>query len=255
MPLKAKILIYLKNPIPTRELLPERIHGLFFSVLPQKIGDALHNRQGIKPFTICCLNYFQTENFENSPETDRLILLVSFLDEGIFPYFSEGFVFNLKNSQISNREVKKATILNLSHLLYEELYNPLELKEEMFFNFLTPTTFKKGEFDYPLPDPVLIFKSLSQKWNEFANSEFKIEISPKEVVKAVQVADIFIKTRKIWLSKNSKIVGFTGKVLLKLKTKDQELLKRLNTLYKFSEFSGIGRKTPMGLGMVEFSKK
>jgi len=246
MPVKLGLILHLEKPVRVKEIYPERVHALFFSILPEDISEKIHSQKSIKPFTICFEKFFK-ENGKN--EVSKLKLKVTFLDDSLFPYFSQGIILGKKKLHIGSAEIRKKGILSVEHRSYEELIENAEEKKDFLFYFKTPTTFKKGSSDYPLPEPVLIFKNLLKKWNKF--SPFKIELSPKELSKFLQIGGIWIKTRKISLSPDGKAIGFYGRVFINVRTEEKETLRKLSALFSFSSFSGIGRKTTMGMGSVE----
>jgi len=134
---------------------------------------------------------------------------------------------------------------------YETLYEDSEVKKTLVFDFITPTTFKRGKKDYPLPDPKLIFKGLIRKWLFFSGK--KIDTDLKKVIEEdIEIMGAWIRTKKVTLS-GGKITGFTGRVVLHINNNNKDVLKWINTLARFSEFAGIGRKTTMGFGMVKLT--
>jgi CRISPR-associated endoribonuclease Cas6 len=110
--------------------------------------------------------------------------------------------------------------------------------------------------DYPVPDPSLIFKSLLRKWNTFSPESLKFKNIPiKLLSENLQIGGLWIKTEKKIVLRTGKLTGFTGRVFINARTSNQNLLKAINTLSLFSEFSGVGRKTTMGFGKVIFNSK
>jgi len=246
MPIKLKLILHLKKPIKIEEVYPNRIHALLFSILPENISEKIHSQKNIKPFTICYEQFFK-RNKEN--ETSTLKLKLTFLDDSLFPYLSQGIILNKKKLYIGSTEITKKNISSIEHLSYEELMENAKEETDFLFFFKTPTSFKKGNSDYPLPEPVLIFKHLLKKWNKF--SPFKIELSTKDMSKFLQVGGAWIKTKKFHISPNGKAIGFYGRVFINVKTQEKGILRKFNTLFAFSPFSGVGRKTTMGMGNVE----
>ncbi|WP_456438341.1 CRISPR-associated endoribonuclease Cas6 [Desulfurobacterium sp.] len=248
MPVKLGLILHLEKPIKIKEVYPKRVHALFFSILPEDISEKIHSQKSTKPFTICFEKFFR-ENGEN--EVSKLKLKVTLLDDFLFPYFSQGVILGEKKLYMGSTAIRKKEILSIEHKSYEDLIGNTEENRDFLFYFKTPTTFKKGSSDYPLPEPVLIFKNLLKKWNKF--SPFKIEISTKELLKLLQIGGVWIKTRKFSLLPNGKTIGFYGRVFINVRTEKKETLRKLNILFNFSSFSGIGRKTTMGMGNVELS--
>jgi CRISPR-associated endoribonuclease Cas6 len=154
MPVRLGLILYPEKPIRVEEVYPERVHALFFSILPENISEKIHSQKGIKPFTVCFEKFFREDG---EKEVSKLKLKVTFLDDSLFPYFSQGIVLGKKRLHIGSTEIRKKGILSVEHRSYEELIENAEKKKDFLFYFKTPTTFKKGSSDYPLPEPVLIF--------------------------------------------------------------------------------------------------
>lgn len=242
MPVKVRILFYLEDSIPVKELFPERIHALFFAVLPEKISQEIHSIGGIKPFTVCSDAFF-LENEES--EVKKVKLTITLLRDELFPFLSEGIILGRKLN-IGGIKITGRKIVSLKHKTYEELVEEGKATKDFLFYFKTPTTFKKGDADYPVPEPVLIFKSLLKRWNSY--SERKFQLSSEKLRKTLQIGGLWIRTRKLPVSQNAKLTGFTGRVFINARTEDEDTLRKLHTLSLFAEFSGIGRKVTMGFG-------
>ncbi len=244
MPIKAKLFFKLEKPTNKTSLYPERIHALFFSLLPFSISSKLHSEYKLKPFTLSFQKYFTGKEEEIS----HFILDITLLEDSLFPYFSEGMIVKKEHLSIASIPIIKKKILSIEHKSYKELLENKGDNKDFLFYFETPTSFRKGKFDYPLPEPTLIFKSLIRKWNFF--SPQKINISAKELSSALRLGGAWIKTKKVSLSEKNKLLGFYGRVFIDAPTDKPSLLKLLNALYLFSPFSGVGRKTTMGAGKV-----
>lgn len=117
---------------------------------------------------------------------------------------------------------------------------------ELTFNFLTPTAFRRDNRYIFLPEPALIFQNLIRKFDSTGEEEmFSYELL-REIDDSVNISKYNLSSRLFYLEK-TKIPGFVGSVSLKSHT-NKEILKILNLLNKFSEFSGTGIKSSMGMG-------
>ncbi len=123
-----------------------------------------------------------------------------------------------------------------------------EPRKEVELVFATPTAFKAGDLDLPLPVPRLVFGSLLKKWNAF--SPYPLGISVQELERKVALAEARIGT-KIFFDGRSHIVGFVGRARFRvLRGASPELLRAVNSLVRFAFFAGVGRKTTHGMGLV-----
>lgn len=111
--------------------------------------------------------------------------------------------------------------------------------------FLTPTSFKvnSGQEIQPFPLPESVFGSLYRRWNEFAPEELRF---PKIQWHGL-VTDYDLKTQKLGV-KNLAQVGAVGWVRYRFPDPEQARIARI--LAHFALFSGVGRKTAMGMGQV-----
>lgn len=111
-------------------------------------------------------------------------------------------------------------------------------------NFVSPTSFKQQEVIQSFPLLELVFDSLLRKWNSFV--PVGGELPPCEWKGWVSYYDL--KTQVIQL-KNRTEIGCIGSV--KYQFKEPIQAKIATTLAHFAEFSGVGRKTAMGMGQVK----
>jgi len=257
MPVKFSIDLNLKSKVDAPFLItPDVLHGFFFSLLPPSIAENLHKPSIYKPFCIWAPKIFKfLQNNQPSEGNSILTLTVSFLKDEFFSPFLFKLTENLKNLFLGPYEVSLlqnfgSLIKNDEYIAFEDFLR-IQPKTYLYFQAITPISFKKGQIDYPLPDPKIFFKSLINKWNYI--SPFRIEVDLRKVLEE-KLCIVYgkIRTYKIRLSLGSAVTGFKGKVVFYGKDLTDEELKWLNILGYFSRYAGVGRKTTMGLGMVEF---
>lgn len=115
--------------------------------------------------------------------------------------------------------------------------------KDIELNFLSPTSFKQSQNIQNFPLPELVFGSLHRRWNAFAPEEYKLpDIEWMGLVSAYE-----LKTQALKMEGGAEI-GAQGWV--KYRFKDDEQAKIANILANFAFFSGVGRKTSMGMGQV-----
>ncbi len=256
MPLKfeIKLSLKLKNEVEQPPLItPDLLHGFFFNLIPKKLAEELHRPSRYKPF---CL--WSKDIFDPQGPYEELTVTISFLKDEYFPQILAELLEDKKNLFLGPYGVRLQKfegrlIKNDQYLSYEEL-RQIKPKPYFYFYFQTPVSFKKGDIDYPLPDPELVFKSLIKKWNYFA--PFRVEVDLKKALEE-KLCVIFagIRTHNIRLSLGTGVTGFTGKVIFYGKNLTEEELLWLNILGIFSNFTGVGRKTTMSLGMTKFEAR
>lgn len=265
MPIKFSLPLRLSLPGKPKAsylITPDHLHAFFFSLIPEELAEAFHKPAKYRPFCVWAPQIFKfnfSEEERNSPP-EEITITISFLKDEIFPPFLSSLfkIFQKKENPklfLGPYRVKfysknePPLLKHDEYLVYEN--SEISLKPLLSFRFITPASFKKGEVDYPLPDPKLLFKSLINKWNYFSPVKIPVDLRPA-IDEKLYIVHTSIKTYKVELSLGSAITGFVGKAIFAGKNLTEEELKWLAILGNFANFAGVGRKTTMGLGMTKF---
>ena len=121
-------------------------------------------------------------------------------------------------------------------------------------HFLTPTAFKSGGKYIFYPDLRLIYQSLMQKYSASSN---EWEMVDEETLEAISERSEIIKFRLQTVPfpiEKVRITGFCGQITIKV-TGPETLARYVRMLLQFGEFSGIGIKTAMGMGAIQYSQE
>ncbi|WP_461829816.1 CRISPR-associated endoribonuclease Cas6 [Aquifex sp.] len=240
MPIRIKVSLSATNKIPN--LLGDDVHALFFKLLDKETANTLHSGYKEKPFSL----WFKTSE-------NLLTLYISFLQDELARIFIRSYLLGEELLEFMNIKFKKNLNLKIEAKdirSYEKIYKDAPLRTVVKLKFITPTTFKKGKYDYPVPEPELIFRSLMRKWNKFA--DYKPGIDLREAFREkIIISSYELRTKKVYFRNLGKAVGFLGDIILEFHEKDETILKWLNALLNFGEFCGVGRKTTMGMGRTE----
>lgn len=122
---------------------------------------------------------------------------------------------------------------------------------EILLSFLSPTSFKQKQGIQPFPLPELVFGNLRRRWNAFAPEELHFQQIEWEGL----VAAFELKTLALKMEGGAEI-GAKGWV--RYRFGDREQARIATILAHFAFFSGVGRKTGMGMGqarlLTEFSE-
>jgi CRISPR-associated endoribonuclease Cas6 len=133
-----------------------------------------------------------------------------------------------------------------------EKSNYLVSHKSFTIHFLTPTTFRYYEEDYPFPRADLIFGSLCERWNRLSDS---LTFDSEQLKSIAQQYLIPIKwkgeTRRVNLSSKAGVTGFVGSFTFDMKALPEEYRRIFIILVEFALFSGIGRLTGQGLGNIK----
>ena len=129
---------------------------------------------------------------------------------------------------------------------YAQLYEQAsDCDRQIDFSFCTPTAFRQSKFDCALPTRELVFNSLINRWNQYSGIEL-----PKTLVEYIFPSFFDIRTEVVADSR-SKFIGCVGAMNFRILGDVEPLvIKQINALADFALYSGVGRKTTMGMGMI-----
>lgn len=118
--------------------------------------------------------------------------------------------------------------------------------------FVSPTFFARKGRDLPLPDPVLVMRSLASRWDAHAPLELAL---PADVLtgllNSVHLNEMTGETRRAQVSGAMWQTGFVGVARLALtKAGDHVTAQVFTALARFAEFAGVGAQTTHGFGAV-----
>lgn len=135
-----------------------------------------------------------------------------------------------------------------NHIGYDELASA-EFDRTVTWRLVTPTMFRQGGVNMPLPVPRLIIRSLIERWNALSGRPFPdgtLELLDIHVA----ITDAEIRTRVEKAGRMS-IVGFLGDVTLGIDRHAQpDVLQAFATLSAFAPYCGLGAKTAQGFGQT-----
>lgn len=126
---------------------------------------------------------------------------------------------------------------------YESLAQSLPLSD-IQLSFLSPTSFKQKQIIQPFPLPDLVFGSLQRRWNSFAPENLQFPACEWQGL----VSAYDLKTQALRLEGGAEI-GAQGWVRYRFRNPEQA--KMASILAYFAFFSGVGRKTTMGMGQTQ----
>jgi len=226
------------------------------------LSKKIHDEHSIKPYSVSPL---KPDGFKKKVSSGIWIIeegknysfYVSLLDEET----ARIFIRVVMSKPIEILNLGKITFrlesLKVVRKSFEELFDESKREELekgrsdiLRVRFHTPTQLKMFEVDYPiiLPIPYLIFGNLVRLWNEFSKIKIDLTEFRNWVKNNVFVREIKVVSREVDLGKPGKVVGFKGKVGFLVREGKYKGL--IFTLSKFAEFSNVGEKRTMGMGVV-----
>jgi len=276
-----------ESPIPPGFTSGKHLHALFLSLVSSvdaDMGNQLHANQANKSFTLSPLQLLRQHRGQPKDSVDANLRWtyrkpispgtscwwrISLLDDGLFGRLNQLWL-NLNPDHpwhLGPADLHITSILGTpqstqpwaSFSNYQHLYEQAsEQERKLILQFYTPTAFRQGKYDSAMPTPDRVFGSLLRRWNHYSGMEFSTDI-----LDAVQPSHFDIRTevatdpRSQFHHTGAKInpcnqfTGCVGKVTYQvLGNVDTVTLKQLNTLADFALYAGVGRKTPMGMGIT-----
>lgn len=256
------------SPIPPGYLTGKHLHALFLTLVSsvdRNLGDRLHEQKTEKAFTLSPLQV------SNRPHHDRTLQWeyrqpvlaatacwwrVSLLDDSLFSHLTPLWL-NLNPTHpwhLGPADLQITSILGTAQSTqpwanfcsYAQLYEQAsDSTRQLTFSLCTPTTFRQGKYDSALPTRECVFQSLLNRWNRYSSMTF-----PETLIEFLFPSFFDIRTELVNHS-SSKWAGCVGMIGYRiLGDADAVVIKQLNTLADFALYAGIGRKTPMGMGML-----
>lgn len=260
------------NIIPTSPIYPQfltgrHLHALFCTLVShvdQELGDRLHGEKSDKAFTVSPLQTHKPKSRDNilqwqhpqpiSPGTPCW-WRISLLDDTLFGSLTQLWL-NLNPEHpwhLGSADLHITSILGTPQskqpwanaCSYAQLYEQASINERQFsFSIATPTAFRQKQYDTALPSRDSVFNSLLNRWNKYSNIDFN-DITLESVF-----PNFFNIRTEVATDSRSKFIGCVGEISYRLMEDLEPIqIKKLNALADFALYSGIGRKTPMGMGM------
>lgn len=266
MPYSLILNLLPRSPIPQAHLSGRHLHALFLdlvkSVDPELATD-LHQQQSEKAFTLSPLQVGNPTGSTLQWQHDRPIPAgtpcwwrISLLDDELFGKLMHLWL-NLSPSQawhLGAADLQVVSVLGTPQATqpwagfstYKQLFEQASEEErQIHLQFCTPTTFRQTKYDSALPTKEAVFQSLLRRWNHYSNIPFN------EVILEPIYPSFFNIQTEIAIDSRSKFIGCVGNLTFQiLGDIEPPIIKQINTLADFALFTGVGRKTPMGMGMV-----
>lgn len=251
----------------------------------------LHDSQKAKPFTTVLLpqtvepkprqHHLSTTGRHRSPHADdpeEVKIRITLLDDALYPLVSQFFLQHL--SGLPLLRLGQSALL-VSRVLttpasgepwagfarFEELLaGAAEHETSWTIHFATPTAFKAGDAELPLPIPRLCFQSWLHSWDEHAPVPFfHDKATRKTFLMEVVEGNVSVTYSPLRLQRptfyfdgtRTREQGFVGTCRFAVRpTKVAPYYRKiLAALTHYSFYAGTGRKTTMGMGMTRRLEK
>lgn len=267
MPYSLVLNLLPRSPIASGYLTGRHLHALFLTLVSSvdpPLGTYLHDNSADKAFTLSPLQIQGNSRREMMLwEHNRAIPAgmpcwwrISLLDDELFGKLTQLWL-NLNPERpwhLGSADLQITSILGTPQqgqpwanaCPYAQLYDRASDRDlSLSFQFATPTAFRQGKHDCALPNRESVFQSLLNRWNKYSTIEFTD-------VKIESLFPSFFDIQTVIArDSRSKFIGCTGEMTYRILGEvEPDRVKQLNALADFALYSGIGRKTTMGMGMV-----
>lgn len=217
-------------------------HGWIMEQVEREYGDRLHAAT-LKPFS----QYLKYDR-QNGQYILCLQTLNAEAKEKIIEPIKDKKEIQLKEKSITARiETVKIWPETSYNALTEKYYLNVKPERYITIDLQTTTSFSVAKRYLNYPSIFHIYQSLVNRWNAFSTT---IKLTDDAVLKHLtnytHLSDYRLQTQ-IYTVGTGKIKGFSG--TMTLCTKGPETMVNLaNLLFAFSNYSGIGIKTALGMG-------
>ena len=255
-------------PIPPGYLSGKHLHALFLTLISsvdKDLGDRLHAQQTSKAFILSPLQRCDCRSLNHTLRWSHATLIpagttcwwrVSLLDDTLFSQLTSLWL-NLNPERpwhLGPADLQITSVLGTpqstqpwaGYSAYADLYqNASDSDRQIDLAFCTPTAFRQGGFDTSLPTRDLVFNSLLRRWNQYSDREFS------ELPLTSLYPSFFDIRTELVTDARSKFIGCVGAVTFRIMGDvGPDAIKKINALADFALYAGVGRKTPMGMGMA-----
>ncbi|MEJ6480389.1 CRISPR-associated endoribonuclease Cas6 [Nostoc punctiforme UO1] len=271
-----------QSPIPLQYLTGRHLHALFLTLVSSvdsTLGDRLHDSTADKAFTLSPLQISNTNSpilkggkggsklqyshQQPIPAGTPCWWRISLLDDTLFGKLTQLWLnlnpnhpwhlgpadLYITSIQGTPQSIQPWANASTYAQLYEEasdVCDRLRLRNSSInLTFSTPTAFRQGQYDSTLPTRESVFNSLLSRWNKYSGIEFT-----QIAIESIFPSFVNIHT-EILADSRSKFIGIIGEVTYKILGEIEPIqIKQINALADFALYSGVGRKTTMGMGMM-----
>ncbi|BDI17699.1 hypothetical protein ANSO36C_35010 [Nostoc cf. commune SO-36] len=261
-----------QSPIPPQYLTGRHLHALFLTLVSSvdsTLGDRLHDSTADKAFTLSPLqtnspllkggrggSKLQYSHQQPIPAGTPCWWRISLLDDTLFGKLTQLWLnlnpnrpwhlgpadLYITSIQGTPQSIQPWANANTYAQLYEEAS---DRNSSINLSFSTPTAFRQGQYDTTLPTRESVFNSLLSRWNKYSGIEFT-----QIAIESIFPSFVNIHT-EILADSRSKFIGILGEVTYKILGAIEPIqIKQINALADFALYTGVGRKTTMGMGMM-----
>lgn len=234
----------------------QMVHAWFLDFIKQRdpaLAQALHDDESEKPFTLSMLNGVRRVKGNAvmiAPGETPTVRLTA-IDEAIETMLHE--VALVPSVTLHHHELSIVSRKSDSCSFEELARQRREPARKFAVRFASPTAFRSGRENLPLPVPETVVSRLASKWNRYAPDSLLID-QPHVVATAVWLSRCSIRTDYLAFEEGDNRygqVGFAG--ICEFMVDDRaapDVARVVEALFRFAYFAGVGYKTTMGMGQA-----
>lgn len=222
------------------------LQGVLMQNIKAEYAGLLHE-QGPKPYSQC-VRYEGGQNIwyirTLSKEAYNQILEPLLKDE-----FSE---FYLEHNEAKVYIKKKQLVQVPMSQMISDFYGE-DAKRLFTISFLTPTAFKKDGRYHFFPDIYNIYQSLMQKYDAVSRNESMMDMETLEqMTQFTQIVSYNLRSTSFSLE-GIRIPAYMGNIVIRING-SQTMANFARLLLQFGNYSGVGIKTAIGMGMIRVAE-
>lgn len=265
MLLSAVLALRPTQPGSQRAFLGKAAHAFFLRLVSEadaELATALHDQSENRPFTVSTPMTLRMGRATGAPVAgyDQVLRITSYapdlsrlLVQRALPRLPQRIalgddVFSVRGVFVDRDFHPLGDQTSYEQLADRYLLSSQRPPARVKLHFASPTTFRSGDKNVPLPLPGLVFGGLADRWN--AHSPITVPADTRSYAEEhMAIAQCAIRTRTIDIA-GGKQVGFVGSCSYLALVNDAYWQRIIGLLAAFAFYSGVGYKTTMGFGQT-----
>jgi CRISPR-associated endoribonuclease Cas6 len=249
------------QPLENVTLFPQyttALHGWFLDRIRQDdpaLSRILHDEQDEKAFTLSPLDGL-IESAGDKIElhtSNTYTWTLTLFSHPVVEWAQKWLQKSLKTIDLRHASLTVQSIfISLAPTTYQNLWQPAN-GHSIALTFLSPTSFRRKGYHFPLPLPLNVFQSYLRRWNTFSQPIIEADPFLAWVDDNVIITRHQLRSSKVSAGKKGAVTGFTGAIeygVTREAAHRPDYLQTLFSLARLAPYCGTGHKTTFGLGQT-----